>query len=417
MALFDDNIDYDTYEQSLINNDEQIDTGIALTDKENLNYVFESDVPVERIINQLPGFIAHITYFTKSSGKQEVYEYPDFSLDDLVVEYSRIDNLKLYIDSELDGENLKDLQGEGFINAGMRPLPGDFFLYKLYDGRLALFVVNNTEPLNYNLTEIFKISFKFYLLPDKNDLAKIKINTDKEVIASSELNNTDKEVLYDKSRYLLLNEITGLIKRYTKLWTDRVIIEDNNYTISYYDTENYRYTGDTNMEEFITNLFGITSIKNVALFNKHKNDLTILNILIDKEIIKWNINLKYEVGYVYDRLHFPFLKSFMYNQIDFFVINNNDDDNDYYILSKAFYDGILNKTKGEIILENSLEVGLYNSINDKDIPIETLEEITKEADDVIKNNNSKEIFYKIPLTIYVLRYYKLYHNYTDKYIH
>ena len=417
MALFDDNIDYETYERSVIENNEQIDTGIALTDVENMNYVFESDTPVNRIINQLPGFIAHITYFTKSSGTQEAYEYPDFSLDDLIVEYSRIDNLKLYMSAELDGENLDNLQGEGFINAGIRPLPGDFFLYKLYDGRLALFVVTNTEPINYNLTEIFKITFKFYLLPDKNDLAKIKINTDKEVVASDELNNTDKEVLYDKSRYVLLNRIVNLINRYTKVWTERIITEDNNYTISYYDKDNLRYVGDTNMEEFIVNLFGITNIKNVALFNKHKNDLTILNILIDKETLKWNIKTKYETVFVYDKLHFPFLKSFMYNQIDFFVSNTNEEEDEYYILSEAFYNGILEKTEGEVIVENSLEIGLFNSLNDKDISMEVLEKIIEEADKVIKNNDNKELFYKIPLTIYVLRYYKLYHNYMDKYIH
>jgi len=56
MGLFNDNINYETYEESVIKDDQQVETGIVLTDTNNYNYIFESETPIENILNQLPGY-------------------------------------------------------------------------------------------------------------------------------------------------------------------------------------------------------------------------------------------------------------------------------------------------------------------------------------------------------------------------
>lgn len=413
MALFDDNIDYDTYDRSVSSNNEQIDTGVLLTDEKNFNYIFDSETPLESVINQLPGYKLKVTYFNKSSGNQEAIEYPDFSLDDLIVEYARIDNLTIYTDGEIDTENLKDYEGTGFILAGLKPTPGDFILTKLYDGRVGLFVIINVGPINYNFNRIFKVTFKFYLFPSKEDLHKININTDKELIADDTLNNTSKEILYDKKRHNLIIEISNLIKMYEITWKERVIKLDNNYTISYYNNENYTYVGDTNLENFILNLFNLTDIKKVSLFNRHQEYSTILDVLIYKEKLKWDFNKKAKTVFIYDKLHYPFLKDFMYNQIDYFIEPTNDEEDDYYIFSKSFYDGLESENKDEVYVKDSLEVGVFNSIFNLSVDEETINNIIKEANDYIKNNDNKELFYRLPLTVYILKYYKFINNYPD----
>ena len=155
MGLFNDNINYETYEESVIKDDQQVETGIVLTDTNNYNYIFESETPIENILNQLPGYKYKVTYFNKTPGNQEVYEYPDFSLDDLIVEYTKIENVTLYMESPINADELTDIEATAYIKAKLEPQPGDFFLAKLYDGRLALFVVRLTDSITYNFSRIF----------------------------------------------------------------------------------------------------------------------------------------------------------------------------------------------------------------------------------------------------------------------
>ena len=412
MALFNDGIDYNTYENSTIKDDKQINNDIVITDKTNYNYTFDSTTPIESIINQLPGYIAKVTYFNKSPGNQEVYEYPDLTLDDIIVEYTKIENMILYMDSAIDATDLDNFEGEACINSGIEPQPGDFILMPLYDKRLGLFVVTNTGAVTYNFTRLFKINFKFYMFPDETDLEKINRNVAKDLVADNRLNNTGKEILYDKDRYIGLKRINELIPSYMDIWKHKIITPDTNYTISYYSNDLSLFVGDVYMERFIINMFGLTSIGKVNLFNSKNEDLTILDILINKDVSRWNINKKYEEKYIYDTLKNPFLKDFMYNQIDYFV--SVGDSGDYYILSENFYNTLFTDNNYEL---NTIESCILNMILNKDIDIKVFNSLITEADNIIKSGNNKDIFYKIPLIITILKYFKYIHNYPDKFLY
>ena len=414
MGLFNDGIDYNTYENSTIKDNKQINNDIVIADKNNYNYTFDNDTPLESIINQLPGYVAKVTYFNKSTGNQEVYEYPDLTLDDIIVEYTKIENMSIYMDSAIDATDLDNFEGEGYITNGLEPQPGDFILMPLYDKRLALFVVTNTGAATYNFTRIFKINFKFYMFPNQDDLDKINRNINKELIADNRLNNTGNEILYDKDRYIAIKRINELIPKYIKIWKNKIVTIDNNFTISYFNNNLNQYVGDTYLERFIINLFGLTSVKNVSLFNKKDTKLTILDILIDKDNSRYDINTRYKETYIYDKLKNPFLKDYMYNQIDYFVEVNNDDENDYYIFSEDFYKAILNKEDVEITIP--LEKGIYDYLENNDIEITLFNKIINDLDNEIRNNDIK-IFYHIPLTILVMKYFKYVHNYPDKFLY
>lgn len=414
MGLFNDKIDYQDYENSIFENNEQIKNDIVIADKTNYNYTFDSKTPIKSIINQLPGYIAKVTYFNKSTGNQQVYDYPDLSLDDLIIEYTKIDNLTLYMDSPIDSTNLKDYESEGYIK-NVEPKPGDFILMPLYDKRLGLFVVTKTSAVTYNFTYLFKISFKFYMFPDKKDIEKINRNINKELVADDKLNNTGEEILYDKDRYTVIARIPNLIEKYYKIWENNIIKPENNYTISYLDDKLNHYVGDVYMERFIIDLIGVTNIKNVSLFNKRDDKLTILDLILDRDVSRWNLNKNYTVSYVYDKNNFPFLKEYMYNQIDYFVEVDNKH-SDYYIFSKNFYEVLFTDNK-DLELENYVELGIYSLIENIDIDMDTFNKIIDEIDTAIKNNNNKEIFYKIPLGIAILKYFKYKHNYPDKFIY
>jgi len=417
MGLFSDEINYNDYKTSVIKDNKQINNDIVIADKTNYNYTFDSQTPIESVINQLPGYVAKVTYFNKSSGNQEVYEYPDLTLDDIIVEYTKINNLNLYMDSAVDATSLKNYEGEGYIVAGLEPKPGDFILMPLYDKRLGLFVVTTTGAVTYNFTRIFKINFKFYMFPDKEDLTKIYRNVNKKLVADNTLNNTGVEILYDIDRYTVIRRIVELIPMYTSIWKEKILTIDNNFTVSYYSKDLKTYVGDINMEHFIINLFGITDIKKINLFNTDKNkQLTILDILINKDKGRWGIQTNYKTAFIYDTLRDPFLKDYMYNQIDYFVETNTDNKNDYYILSKGFYDAILTNNE-DIELKDNLELGLMNMIEGEDIDLNTFNKIIDELDSVIRSNDNKEIFYRVPLTIIVMKYFKYKHNYPDKFLY
>jgi len=416
MALFNDEIDYNTYETSVIKDNEQIDTDIVIADKKNFDYTLESDTPLNTIINSLPGFKNNVTYFNKIAGNQDVYEYPDLSLDDLVVEYTKIENMTIYMDDGIDSNNLNDYEGTGYIHSGIEPKPGDAILTQLYDKRTGLFVVSNTEPVTYNFNRIYRITFKFYMFPTQDDLNKLYRSVNKELVADETLNNNGNEILYDKDRYTGIKKIVSLIPKYMNIWIHNIIKADNNYTVSYYDKEENTYIGDGNVEKFIINLFGITNIREITLFNKPEINNTILDLLIDKDNDKWGMAIHYTSRFIYDTFKNPFLKSFMYNQIDYFIETSSDVEDDYYIFSKEFYDGLLT-TEDSVTLSTYLESNVFNMIFNNDIDLESFNGMLDEIDKSIKDKNYKEIFYHIPIAIAVMKYFKYKHNYPDKFLY
>ena len=417
MGLFNDNIDYESYARSVIDeNNKQVDTGIVIADKTNYNYIFESQTPIDSVLNQLPGYVIKVTYFNKSPGNAEVYEFPDFTIDDLIVEYTRIDNMSLYLESPIEATELKNYEGAGYIKSRIEPQPGDFFLAKLYDGRLGLFVVTATDAVTYNFSRIFKVNFKFYLFPSDKDLEKINKNTALELIADDKLNTSREEILYEKSRYITIREVIRKENEILEIWKRKFITQENNYNLGYRDELGLLIV-DPYLEKYVTSLIGITNMKNITLTNMDVKERSIFDIILDREQITYGIKKHYTTKPAIDTFFTPFLKSYAYNQMDKIVILTDDKNDPYYVFSETLYNNLIVKNDDEeILFDSAVELGVFSIINDINIDLDTLETILDEVDEIIRNNDEYEMYYKIPVTINILKYYKFKNNYTNHFL-
>ncbi len=417
MGLFNDGIDYESYTRSVINeNDKQIDTGIAIADKTNYNYIFESQTPIDSVINQLPGYVIKVTYFNKSQGNAEVYEYPDFTLDDLIVEYTKIDNMSLYLESPIEATELNNYEGTGYIKSRIEPQPGDFFLAKLYDGRLGLFVVTTTDAITYNFSRIFKITFKFYLFPSDKDLNKIEKNTALELIADDKLNSSREEILYEKSRYITIREVIKRENELLEIWKRRFITSYNNYNIGFRD-ENGFLVVDPYFEKYVVSLIGLTNIKDVTLTNLNMEERSIFDVILDRDKIAYGLMKHYTIEPAIDTFFTPFLKSYAYNQMDKIVRLTKDENEPYYVFSKTLYDNLIPEDNDEeVVFDSPIELGVYSVINDINIDLNILDEILDEINELIKSDNERHMYYKIPVVINILRFYKFKNNYTNHFL-
>jgi len=398
--------------------------------KENINKnpSYNVDTPMENIIKQISGYRWFVDYYNLVTNSYDNQSTVDFSLDLAVTEYNLIKDMVLILDSPIDNDTAINVGGSGYIDSNIIPKNGDVFIAKLMDGRLGLFYLSGVSRDTYNLRDVFKVSFKLYsIIKDENETDYVKLQD--KVIETYYFNKdylkTNDKKLFTSKEVLDRDKVDALTNTLLTVYNSKIINTDVRYTISYKDSLN-RILHDPHLEDFVSKVIGSTSLhRNTNMFSKKDtNKYTILDVLaesLDSKLIYkyFSINTASKLGVN------PFLRPVVYGGVDMLIIPEKElsstlepliQDNDlypyvsniYYIFPEDFY-SVLNGDKIITDVNNisSLEKIVLSIINKETIKLVDVEDI---VDDLLINGEEPELYYYIPILIYVLRYYKNNYN-------
>ena len=398
--------------------------------KENINKnpSYNVDTPMENIIKQISGYRWFVDYYNLVADSFDNQSTIDFSLDLAVTEYNLIKDMVLILDSPIDNDTAINIGGSGYVDSNIIPKNGDAFIAKLIDGRLGLFYLSQVSRDTYNLRDVFKVSFKLYsIINDENETDYVKLQD--KVIETYYFNKdylkTNDKKLFTSKEIIDRNKIDSLTNTLLAVYNSKIINTNVRYTISYKDNLN-RITHDPYLEDFVSKIIGSTSLhRNTNMFSKKDtNRYTILDVLSEnlnsKLIYKYfSINSASKLG------SNPFLRPILYGGVDRVVMPEKElsstlepliQDNDlypyvsnlYYIFPEDFYlvlSGV--KTIDDADTISNLEKIILNIINKETIKLVDVEDI---IDDLLINGEEPELYYYIPILIYILRYYKNNYN-------
>ena len=382
--------------------------------------VYNADIPLSNVIKNIGGYKWYVDYYNAISTHEDFTSDFDPGLDTPITEYVKIEGLPLIVDAPLDTSEPNNLNGSGYVDVDMKPTNGDVIVAKLMDGRLGLFDITSVSKHNYNLKDIFKIEYKLKtIVNNKQDDLYVKLEAAKakELIYNRDSKLGSDRTLFTRRELNDHNSVVDYIGNLINLFNDKIIIPDVKYTISF--IENNRIVHDPYLEDFVVKTFGVSSlIDRVTLYGARSlSNLTIFDILTDNtppELISVLYSLEPSSKFGTS----PILKSMVFSGISQVVTPNRGTiihtdsnssnvllpvvNNNNYLFSSNFYEVLTNKTVFDNVDLSLIEKCLIASIKKEPIPLDNLKNIIYS---LYTNNDIKILYYYIPITIYLLRYY------------
>ena len=296
--------------------------------------VFNKDTTIDKIVQYMDGGKWSVEYFWLMKTQPEVENIPDISAPDNLSEYTKINNLVLFLDEPIETAVPTEITGVAKINANLIPNRGDSFAATLMGGRKALFTVTDVKKNNYNLNAIYEIIFKLHTFIDQEDEVYRTLiqKSAKELFYTRKKENNDAKLLVreDMFKYLELDTIFGDIVDYYF----RVILSNNQFKIMRIPDQQSTIV-DLNMEKFLFKILDTQDSRFIndlhRLYVDFDTDLeyTLLDVLLDGDFNKLSsaaskVDLRASNGFFVN----PRLMSLGYLGINSYVHVNGTDSTD-----------------------------------------------------------------------------------------
>jgi hypothetical protein len=130
--------------------------------------MFNKDMPLDTLASNISGMDWEVSYFLQIRGINESPKLPDINTSQTVLKYNRVSKLIIKLQSAIDQTDVNEISGEAIINAGFIPNYGDPFIATLTGGREAVFVITEVTKNNYNLHNVYKVTFKLHAFLDRS---------------------------------------------------------------------------------------------------------------------------------------------------------------------------------------------------------------------------------------------------------
>lgn len=393
------------------------ETANVITEQENKSIMphIQSERVNTSMLTVLPGSKWHITYFKRVVDDNSLEIQYDPAQDISTMDFLRINNMVIYVDSALPTTESTDVTGSGIIDASFTPNPNDIIISKTPIGRIIMLTVTSVATVNYNSTDIYKIGYKiFKIVNDITDEVYTKLlkATSSIVRYNEEHRINHQPAITDEEEAVKRKKLVEHIERNLSLWDKTFIKADTGYNISY--IENNKIIYDNYLANFLFTFIGKTVISNnVILVPYEDKTYSIFDYLLG--------NVSIEVVNKYLTLIAPEnlgkYKSIIlkYLDIDYFIVLNNDNielsnedtDNilfpplgkDTYILRDVMYEILKGKTPDTTLTK--FELVLLDVINKNVMDINGVLELNE----ALSTLSKKEMFYYIPLMNYITKHY------------
>ena len=155
--------------------------------------LFNKETPLDTIVKHIRGAKWEVDYFLQIRDINDSIQPLDVNLPPTVQKYNRINKLIITVQTPIDQGEIKDIAGEGIINAGFIPNVNDLILTTLLGGREVLLEITEVSTRSYNLHKAYYISYKIFTFLDTDNGPKYYNDL---------LNKTMKEYVYDKEHLL-----------------------------------------------------------------------------------------------------------------------------------------------------------------------------------------------------------------------
>jgi len=122
--------------------------------------IFNSEENITSLTQYIAGGKWSVTYYNQVLGENTEPVMPDVEIPHSQISYYKIKDLIIHIDTPIANDDVKDISGNGTVNAGFIPFYGDAFTAKVLGGRIGLFIITEVTKKIYNNHDIFDITFK-----------------------------------------------------------------------------------------------------------------------------------------------------------------------------------------------------------------------------------------------------------------
>ena len=407
---------------------EEINSNITRKESDSLVPHYETDATETNLVATVSGQSWKVTFFHRiTPNNMDITTY-DPNLDITLYDYNRIDDFIIKLDSPVPTGTPDNMDGSGIIDTSFRPNVADVFLAKIPDGRTVIYAISAVKRINYNNNYLYRIEFKAHtIISDPNDpiLNKLIKATTNHLVYNEKFRLTHDKPLYGKDEYKIREQYLSYIDALLKLWADRYILTENKYFISFkYKDMNepkisYRVF-DPYIERFVKHIIGINNLPNdLELMSLEDNNVTILDALLNNNVIFKDIKQYYVLKNLGQFTNNPYLFPIQYTGINKLIsVTNIDDDtidsknavvNDLFPkLDNKFY--IFRQYIYLVLGGDSIEQYSDNLTLFEIMVLKMMDSSPLNHDDIMtiyKNIillDEKEMFYFIPIFIYMLRY-------------
>ena len=389
--------------------------------------LFNKDQELNDIIQYVEGYKWTIDYFQQVREINTPPVMPDPNDSTALVNYNRINNLVINLESPINQDDPNNITGSANINAGFLPNYGDPFIAEITGGRYGLFAVSSVEKKMYSLHDMYVIEFKLLVFLDKDSLFY------RDLLSKTVKEYTyDKDFIQNKSAPIILAKDFKDKLDYTK---EVEFLKEYYYKTMFNSSKNIISLPtngvssdiylDTLLNDFLYKLNGYTGYPNdnkIVRFNVPDiTDYSIFDLLFDRDIdklpyVKRNLGFKSTpssssypsmrhvgwlgINYIVQELEngvlpHDYSNDLLANPLDKpagyvvpVVLNDTG-----YVFSDAFYNS-------DTVNMSILERLIFNYLNDETVDTNELNKLIKQY----RFWDMDEQYYYIPMLILLLKY-------------
>lgn len=385
--------------------------------------LFNKDHALDTLINYIDGAKWSVDYFVQIRDLNDPPHLPDVNVPATVLKYNRINNLIIYLESDIENTTPTEMTGSGKINAGFLPYYGDAFIASMPGGIEAIFYLTEVTKERYNMHDIYDVKFKLYSFIGSNHDDVLY----KDLIFKVQKTYTyNKTFIEDKSAPIILNKDYDDKLVLTKTKKDiidyyfKVMVNGNKNIISA-PTKTGIYF-DKFINDFIFKFIDSHEVPKVANLSRFSYETgikyTILDALINRDINMVKLTTR-NIGYVIVTRTgtYPTDRSLIYLNINY-IANILDSSNTnisldlidpIYTAPATYVDNVSNKDNNYIFSTNFynqdreacnlFEKCVLDYLNGKLILMSDLKIFT----DNYMYWDLKDQFYKIPILLLLLQ--------------
>ena len=261
-----------------------------ITKKEETSIVphYESDAVDTSLVATVAGQRWPVTYFHRIvPDNMEVTPF-DSNLDITLQDYNRIEDFIIKVDSAIPVGTPDGMSGSGIIDTNFIPNPNDLFLVKSPDGRIFIYVVTSIKRINYNDSYLFEIEYQIQTEitnPSDPILTSLIKSTTNELVYNEDFRVTNDKPLYGKAEFEVRKTYLSYIESLLQVWSDRFIKANNKYFMSY-SNDGKAYVFDPYMEKFIKNIIGLNNLPNeLEIMSMEDDSISILDTFLKNNIV------------------------------------------------------------------------------------------------------------------------------------
>ena len=405
---------------------------IEQKEDDSLVPLYHSDRVGEELLVTLPGYRWTVTYFHRIVDEMALVTTYDPQLNPTLQDYTRVNDLTIYVEEALGSGSSDNLAGSGIIDLNIIPNPNDLFVTKLPDGRSVIYAITSVTRINYNNEGLFRIAYElFQEVSDVNEpvFTKLMVSTTTILNYNPDYRVTHTKSLYTDDELVLRDKLTASITRLAEYWTNTFITPKTYYKMGYRGADGY-LVFDPKLEDFIVSVLGISVLPSRTELLRVKDDrISILDFIINDNISFNRVEQLVTSIPSAELGSNPYLAPVFYSNVDKITrVSTIPDDSvaapvidpagdftpindEYYLFSTYVYRiiGGEDGTPWETLL-SKFDVVFLDTMLGRIPDIDVIDELYVKLYEL----DTVEQFYFMPIMMYIMRYYAI--TFTVKFI-